>query len=226
MKTKSAWSSCLLAFAVCAAALPATAQAPGQGSLYTNIGSGSIVYNCCSGWTVSGTGILGTSFTAANEFAPGISGNVTDIFLAVGYVSGVNSFYVAIDADNSGQPGAQLAYFANLSSNQDFGGCCGLVDIKGVSGLHLTAGADYWMVVGPMDTASTTWEAWNFSNNAMGYDAYSTDGGDTWISNGIQAQGAIDILGSYDGTTPEPSSIVLFGSGMLGLAGVLRRRLL
>jgi hypothetical protein len=28
------------------------------------------------------------------------------------------------------------------------------------------------------------------------------------------------------GTTPEPSSIVLFGSGVLGLAGVLRRKLL
>jgi len=27
------------------------------------------------------------------------------------------------------------------------------------------------------------------------------------------------------GTTPEPSSIMLFGSGILGLAGVLRRRL-
>ena len=27
------------------------------------------------------------------------------------------------------------------------------------------------------------------------------------------------------GTTPEPSSIMLFGSGILGLAGVLRRKL-
>jgi hypothetical protein len=27
------------------------------------------------------------------------------------------------------------------------------------------------------------------------------------------------------GTTPEPSSILLFGSGILGLAGVLRRKL-
>ncbi|HEY5175725.1 MAG TPA: PEP-CTERM sorting domain-containing protein [Terriglobales bacterium] len=28
------------------------------------------------------------------------------------------------------------------------------------------------------------------------------------------------------GTTPEPSSVVLLGSGILGLAGILRRRLL
>jgi PEP-CTERM motif len=28
------------------------------------------------------------------------------------------------------------------------------------------------------------------------------------------------------GTTPEPASILLFGSGVLGIAGVLRRRLM
>lgn len=33
------------------------------------------------------------------------------------------------------------------------------------------------------------------------------------------------LFGNPAGTTPEPSSIILFGSGMLGLAGVLRRRL-
>ncbi len=33
------------------------------------------------------------------------------------------------------------------------------------------------------------------------------------------------IGGGSSGTTPEPSSIVLFGSGLVGLAGVLRRKL-
>lgn len=35
---------------------------------------------------------------------------------------------------------------------------------------------------------------------------------------------AFTILGG--GTTPEPSSLMLFGSGILGIAGLLRRRLL
>ena len=35
---------------------------------------------------------------------------------------------------------------------------------------------------------------------------------------------AFTILGG--GTTPEPGSIMLFGSGILGTAGVLRRRLM
>ena len=36
---------------------------------------------------------------------------------------------------------------------------------------------------------------------------------------------AFTLTGVQDDTTPEPSSIMLFGSGVLGLAGVLRRRL-
>ena len=34
----------------------------------------------------------------------------------------------------------------------------------------------------------------------------------------------INTSGGEGGTTPEPSSIMLFGSGILGLAGVLRRK--
>jgi hypothetical protein len=33
------------------------------------------------------------------------------------------------------------------------------------------------------------------------------------------------LFGNPSGTTPEPSSIILFGSGVLGLAGILRRKL-
>ena len=37
---------------------------------------------------------------------------------------------------------------------------------------------------------------------------------------------AFTLTGQGSGTTPEPSSIMLFGSGIIGLAGVLRRRLM
>ena len=118
-----------------------------------------------------------------------------------------------------------MAYFGNLSSSQSFGGCCGLVEISGISGLDLSAGANYWMVIGPMNTSATTWEAWNQNDvGAVGTDLYSTDGGRDWISNGVQPQGAIAIFGTRLSQTPEPSSLLLLASGSFA-ALKLRRKL-
>jgi PEP-CTERM motif len=197
-------------------------------TLYSNFGSGGSVYNCCSGWTVSGTGYIGTSFTSANEFQVTTGGSVGEIDVAVGLVVGPDSFYLDIDADNGGKPGAVLASFSNLNSNgNNFGSCCAFTSITGISGLSLSTGTNYWMVLGPSSTTAQTWEAWNFSNSATGTDEYSTDGGNTWVSNGNQPQGAFQILGGggTSGSTPEPSSLLLFGSGLLGVIGVFRRKM-
>ncbi len=221
MNRKLVWSLCLLALALCT--MPAMAD-----TLYSNFGSGNSVYNCCTGWTVSGTGTIGTSFISANEFQVTAGGSVGEIDVAVGLVVGPDSFYLDIDADNNGTPGAVLASFSNLNSNgNNFGSCCAFTSITGISGLNLSTGTNYWMVIGPSSTTSATWEAWNFSNSATGTDEYSTDGGKTWNSNGSQPQGAFQILsgGGGTGTTPEPTSLLLFGSGVLGVIGVFRRKM-
>lgn len=189
--------------------------------LYSNLGTGSDAYNCCAGWTVAGSGYIGVSFVAANEFQVTASGGVEQIDVAVGLMEGTNSFYVAVDADNNGAPGTQLAMFQNLSSNVAYGNCCGLVTIAGISGLNLSTGTNYWLVIGPMSTSATTWEEWNFSNSAMGLDEYSEDGGLTWQNNGIQPQGAFDVLAGCCGT-PEPTSMLLFGTGLAGALGSIR----
>ena len=44
-----------------------------------------------------------------------------------------------------------------------------------------------------------------------------------WFSNGGGYQGGFIDMTTY---TPEPSSVVLLGSGILGIAGVLRRKFL
>jgi hypothetical protein len=61
------------------------------------------------------------------------------------------------------------------------------------------------------------------SNVALGTTAFSRDGGKTWSPRGNGNIGAFDVRGIT--SVPEPSTLVLLGSGLLGIA-VVRRKLL
>ena len=172
-----------------------TVSPPDRGGSYT---SNSVIVTIGDGFTeATFTNVpKRPSMMPANQFTPLASGSVSQIDIAVGYVSGVNSFYASLWTSSGNLPGTQLARWDNLSSSTSFGQCCGLVTISGISGLSLIAGNSYFLVLGPENISSTTFEWWNLNNTGvMGLDLYSTDGGITWNNNGQQTLGAFDVLG-------------------------------
>lgn len=195
--------------------LAAGAAPAGAGVLFSDLGPGQS-YDCCSGWTVSGSSsTLGQSLVSASEFTAAKGGAVGAIDVAIGHISGTNGATVSLWTDNAGALGSQLGSW-DVSGLATFGstGSGSLADITGVKGVSLVAGKSYFL---QLSSPSDTWDAWNF--NSVGQSSKLIQNGQDF---GPQATGAFQVLSS----APEPAAwaMMVLGVGMVGAGLRLQAR--
>ena len=92
-------------------------------------------------------------------------------------------------------------------------------------GGSLVAGTQYWLTLGGAnDSAGTQFDAWDVNGGPASCDfaVGGNPGGDCGLT---PPEGEAFTINGSGSTTPEPGSFLLLGSGVIGLAGVLRRKL-
>jgi len=204
----------LMGLVVCSVAASAT------NILYTTLGPNG-EFDTGAGYFVDGSNF--TNQVIANQFTLGAGATVGDAVLALGnFAGGNNPVNAYIEYDASGLPGAVAATLTQVGTIPPFGGT-GLTTFNCASGCALAAGS-YWLVAWEPD--SGTQQAWNFAyQDSSGNIAFNQvgDAFGSWLGPLNITQEGFRIDGA---SAPEPGSLVLLGSGVLGLAGVIRRKLM
>ena len=184
-------------------------------TIFTNLGPGDS-YQTNHQWNV-GTG-SGENQAVAFSFVPTETATLTDVSLGLYQISGTSPTNVYIESNLSGEPGSILDTLTQVGSVTP---TSSLVDFTCSSCSQLQAGTTYWIVGQQSDSSSLA--GWNLSNSDIGTWYYNFAGSATgpWTAtdNPISAF-------EVDGTSPvpEPSTVVLLGTGILGLAGTVRRK--
>src|SRR5690349_5796048 len=112
------WLLVMLVVVAGVTVLPASAD-----TFFSNFGPGNS-YNCCVGGTISGPTSAPGWIIQANQFTAGFSGSVSQIDVAMGYVTGaLNGATISLWSDNGGIPGSQLGSW-NITNLTNFGSCC------------------------------------------------------------------------------------------------------
>jgi len=174
---------------------PAEPVSPALVTIYSTLGTGKNVYNAGSG-----NGLVGPdagqlySERVGNAFQATADHVVTVIQVGATYVSGGNAVVLSLNEDGNNRPGKPLAtwHFANLPQ---FGSCCTLLTAKSKTGIKITKGHLYWVVMGTSPQHRDTYAVWN--NDSSGKQGTWTNNiGSGWEPSSVQQLNAVGVFGN------------------------------
>jgi hypothetical protein len=135
---------------------------------------------------------------------------------SVSWALGTSAFASDVSSGSTAQVG--FTFFAHNGFDSDVYNS----HVDGLSGV-LTAGRTYYLTLSGANDSAGSLDLWDV-NNGPATCFYASGGSE---QGGCAAQGiGGEAFTINSGTVPEPSSIMLFGSGLLGLAGIQRRKLI
>jgi hypothetical protein len=150
---------------------PAQKTPATQKIIFSNIGPTTTnAYNDTTGYYILGpSNSVGLSEQWIGvPFTPRSSAHVTNLYVAVGSISGTNLVNVGLYSDSGGTVGSLLAS-APASAIPFFGTCCQVVGVS-IPSTAVTGGTQYWIVVTSDDTNAPdftgVFEASNLANIA------------------------------------------------------------
>jgi hypothetical protein len=225
----------LITFASLLAILLCTATAGAQ-VLYTSFGPSYAYDNGVdNNWYVGSYPPTGQYFVEAMPFTPNATAQVGSAVLALQNDFGnpavpgdtaINNtpLIVYLESDNSGQPGAILATLTQGGIIPGYGTGGAPITFTCASCPVVNASTLYWLVAYEPDLFSR--QDWMYSyldsagSQAFDFNDANSATGPWQVSNqNLQSAFEVDAV-------PEPGTLLMMGSGAIGLAGLLRRKVM